>query len=693
MVKEASAMEAVLYDWNSGSGKSFPNWTWYDDVAYGHPGWIMDSGQTYSWGPGPRNFEKDDYGSDNLAQIDLTEIAPSTNTGGSFNIYETGSSGAVHLCSWWVWYDGQPMSNWNKADADTNRWSFYLKTTGMEPIVDNGAYDSILNYNYHIGTYICWNDGRPVYGTGDGCPYEGPGNQHYYHLLTINPDTWLHVLLNNHPNHRRSSSVLANDPTFFESGRHYLEHLNQFYMEIRNEQQQSTNCWIDEMRFYSTKDTEEPAQNESSITSLWVGYWPSTDYWEIGWQDMSWDDEGISRDGTTQSTFEARYSTSPITNENYNSATQITPLFYSGAESTGSTANLIRRPDSWSRPVWTRFTLPDAIETAYNRIYFAVKDVSAIGDHVGTTWPWTVGDGHNAPSAYIHTIDYYIRPDTGCSYTLSAKQTLLTSDSASGSIDVTTPDSSCSWSASSDVSWINITSQSAQTGNATVSYTLLANTDVQSRSGTITIDTKQVAITQSGTFSDVSASQWSKSYIENIYVRNITSGCASGSFCPLNNVTRAEMAVFIIRAMTQRGIIDVANTTDDFIYSTTPYFTDVADTHWAFKWIQKLMETGVTAGCTATEFCPDAEVTRGQMAAFIVKALFGANPMCDGETYCDSISDYFADVSSADILFKYIQKFKDAQITSGCTSTNYCPDDPVTREQMAVFITKGFLFP
>src|SRR5579871_4226115 len=50
---------------------------------------------------------------------------------------------------------------------------------------------------------------------------------------------------------------------------------------------------------------------------------------------------------------------------------------------------------------------------------------------------------------------------------------------------------------------------------------------------------------------------------------------------------------------------------------------------------------------------------------------------------------YFTDVPSTHPYFPWIQKMKQLGITSGCNTTTYCPDDPVTREQMAVFIMRG----
>ncbi len=43
--------------------------------------------------------------------------------------------------------------------------------------------------------------------------------------------------------------------------------------------------------------------------------------------------------------------------------------------------------------------------------------------------------------------------------------------------------------------------------------------------------------------------------------------------------------------------------------------------HWAFQHIEALAASGITAGCSATEYCPDAPLTRAQMAVFLAKAL------------------------------------------------------------------------
>ena len=50
-------------------------------------------------------------------------------------------------------------------------------------------------------------------------------------------------------------------------------------------------------------------------------------------------------------------------------------------------------------------------------------------------------------------------------------------------------------------------------------------------------------------------------------------------------------------------------------------FTDVPTGHWAFQFIQALRYSGITTGCTPTTYCPDANVTRAEMAVFMSRAL------------------------------------------------------------------------
>jgi hypothetical protein len=112
-------------------------------------------------------------------------------------------------------------------------------------------------------------------------------------------------------------------------------------------------------------------------------------------------------------------------------------------------------------------------------------------------------------------------------------------------------------------------------------------------------------------YNDVSGSHWAEEEIRRITCRGIASGCNSTDYCPNNNVTEAVAAVYIIRAAF----------TDNFEYTSTPHFSDVGTGHWAFKYIQKMYDAGInTNGCGGGEYCPKSLVNRAEAAAYTVRA-------------------------------------------------------------------------
>lgn len=98
--------------------------------------------------------------------------------------------------------------------------------------------------------------------------------------------------------------------------------------------------------------------------------------------------------------------------------------------------------------------------------------------------------------------------------------------------------------------------------------------------------------------------------------------------------------------------------------------------------IDWLASSGITMGCTTTRFCPEDTVTRGQMAAFIQRALGLSNG--SGDTYKDDNNSIFEGA---------IQALANAGIAEPCGSGKYCPDAPMTREMMAVFLARALDLP
>ena len=95
--------------------------------------------------------------------------------------------------------------------------------------------------------------------------------------------------------------------------------------------------------------------------------------------------------------------------------------------------------------------------------------------------------------------------------------------------------------------------------------------------------------------------------INRVAAAGITSGCGPSSYCPTQNVTRGQMASFLARAF-------------DLPASPTDYFTDDAGTTHEAN-INRIRHANITTGCGPTTYCPLADVTRGQMAAFLRRAL------------------------------------------------------------------------
>ena len=122
------------------------------------------------------------------------------------------------------------------------------------------------------------------------------------------------------------------------------------------------------------------------------------------------------------------------------------------------------------------------------------------------------------------------------------------------------------------------------------------------------------------TFADVPNTYWANSYIERLYNAGITSGCTASplNYCPDSTVARAQMAVFLLKGMHGLGFTPPA-------VGAGTGFTDVATYYWAAAWIKQLAAEGITGGCGTGIFCPDATVTRAQMAIFLLKAKHGAS--------------------------------------------------------------------
>ena len=148
-------------------------------------------------------------------------------------------------------------------------------------------------------------------------------------------------------------------------------------------------------------------------------------------------------------------------------------------------------------------------------------------------------------------------------------------------------------------------------------------------------------------------------------------GCQQG-FCPDRQLQRWEMAVWLV------GVLDRSHPTPQ----TTTRFDDVNTDLWWAPYTDRLAELRVTAGCATgpLRFCPTKAVTRAQMATFFVLA-FDLEPAPSA-----GFTDTQGNTHEAGI-----NAIAAAGITAGCKTDppSYCPQQPVTRAQMATFLARA----
>jgi len=182
-------------------------------------------------------------------------------------------------------------------------------------------------------------------------------------------------------------------------------------------------------------------------------------------------------------------------------------------------------------------------------------------------------------------------------------------------------------------------------------------------------------------FLDVPPSNLFHTYVVAVARNGITAGCGGGNYCGTAPITRAQMAVFLLKAEHGPSYTPPA---------CTGAFADVACPSTFANWVEQLANEGVTGGCGNGNYCPNNGVTRSQMAVFLLKTSQGsayAPPPATGTV--------FSDVSAGSFAADWIEDLYARAITGGCGTNplRYCPSNVNNRQQMAVFITKTFGLP
>ena len=185
-------------------------------------------------------------------------------------------------------------------------------------------------------------------------------------------------------------------------------------------------------------------------------------------------------------------------------------------------------------------------------------------------------------------------------------------------------------------------------------------------------------------FRDVPAGSVSEDAINCMVYYDIMLETSPRRFLPRLGVTREQMALFLIRAAGPADI-EVPRARDQGFRDIAGLPREVRDS------INQLAELRITLGTTGSTFSPDRVVNRRQMAQFLTRFLALA-PIGEGGVHVDAV--YPDDTQFRDIgdlphdPYDAIRLLYELGVTAGTTATTFGPDEPVTRAQMALFISR-----
>lgn len=154
----------------------------------------------------------------------------------------------------------------------------------------------------------------------------------------------------------------------------------------------------------------------------------------------------------------------------------------------------------------------------------------------------------------------------------------------------------------------------------------------------------------------------------------VTSGTAHGTFAPGEAVTRGQLATFLVALADRTGALELPP-------ATPQGFGDVVGSAHA-QAANRLAAAGIVRGITPERFDPRAPVRREQMASFLAGFADAVDP-----DLLPTAPAVFQDVDDS-VHATAIGRVAAGGLAAGRDSTTYAPRAPVSRGQMAAFLTR-----
>lgn len=182
-------------------------------------------------------------------------------------------------------------------------------------------------------------------------------------------------------------------------------------------------------------------------------------------------------------------------------------------------------------------------------------------------------------------------------------------------------------------------------------------------------------------FPDIEPGFWSLDAIERCVDNQIVAGYPDGLYRPDDPLTRDQMAVYLARTLAGG---------DDQVPSgpPAPSFADVPPNHWAYAYVEFVASKGVVREFGDGTYRPALVLRRADMAAYLARAIAGGevpDPGRNQPSFPDGPCDHWARI--------YVEHLSARGVVTGYRDGTYHPEDPCRRDQMAVYLTRGFHLP
>lgn len=179
-------------------------------------------------------------------------------------------------------------------------------------------------------------------------------------------------------------------------------------------------------------------------------------------------------------------------------------------------------------------------------------------------------------------------------------------------------------------------------------------------------------------FKDTASVQaWAGRQIAVVAAKGAIEGVGNGNFAPKSNVTRAEFAKMLIRALNLEN------------NSAKQSFSDVSSTSWYAPYVAVAAEKGIITGRSAAQFDPNATITRAEMATMIARAVKSVNP--DATTSASALSQ-FSDAAKISASLRDGVAFAASNNLVIGNAGKFNPNNTATRAEAAVIIYRTINF-